>query len=129
MKNQTILVKWEAFLDRYPQLFLTSEQQWMITLANLKQYVASNDQLPQWNSQADKKLAYWVSKQKLQYKMRTFIMKDETISKQWEAFVEENPKLFATIKPLWVETLDSVERYIESNDHLPSNISNDPAVS
>jgi DNA-directed RNA polymerase subunit H (RpoH/RPB5) len=131
MKNQTILAQWEAFLNRYPQLFLTSEEQWMITLANLKQYVACNDQLPQWSSQnvTVKKLAYWVSKQKLQYKMRTFIMKDETISKQWEAFEEENPKLFATIKPPWVAALDSVEQYIESNDHLPFNILNDPTVS
>jgi hypothetical protein len=130
MKNQNIVALWEDFLNRYPQLFLTSEQQWMVTLANLRQYVASNDQLPQWSSRAAtvKKLAYWVSNQKLQYKMRTYIMKDETISKEWEAFVEENPKLFGTIKSPWVATLDSVQQYIESNDHLPS-ISNDSTVS
>ncbi len=146
MKIQDIRAQWEIMISQYSELFLTSSQQWMVTFVNLQRYIAATNHLPLSSSKDPKvkQLASWVSKQKQNYKNQTEIMKNQNIVALWEDFLHRYPQLFltseqqwmimfGTINPPWVETNPLVtivpNIIIESKDHLPSNISNDPMVS
>jgi len=88
MKNKNIRKDWEEFVSKYSVLFMTNEEIWYDTFNKVKVYFEQNNKLP---SCVDKnnyinQLGKWISCQKIRYKQRERIMKNENIRKQWEEF-------------------------------------------
>ena len=96
---------------------------WIEKLELLEKYVIEYSEFP---SQIDKdknikQLGSWLSQQKINYKNKNFIMKNEEIRKQWEEFIEKYIKYFKTYIEKWIEKLNKLEYYIVKNEKLPSS--------
>jgi hypothetical protein len=96
--DQTRRTSWEALVNRYSHLFLTNQQQWIIKLNDLKQYLAANYQLPSQHSKDPtvRQLGLWIKTQKKSYKKEIFIMRDQAIRTHWEAFMNHYPQFLLT---------------------------------
>jgi hypothetical protein len=106
MKNKVIRKRWEVFMNHYPRMFLSNDQQWLETLNDLKRYVASNGRLPSQHSKdaTTRFLGQWIITQKVKYKKHTFIMKNPAIRALWEAFLAENVPHTVSSEQLSVDT-------------------------
>ena len=130
MNTPMIRDRWETLISKYPNLFKPIDQQWIETLTQLQQYIATNDSLPSSMSKDPivKQLGNWVNNQKQNYKKQIGIMKDNTIMNQWETLMTNNPRLFQTNEDQWLETLEELYIYITTHESLPSQKSKDPTV-
>jgi len=68
-----------------------------------------------------KQLGNWIITQKKNYKNKTEIMKNETIRKQWNEFIEKYKKYFLNNDEIWLTNLKLVEDYIIENNKKPSS--------
>jgi hypothetical protein len=127
MNHQRIRLQWEVFVSCYAQFFLTNEQQWLVWLDNLKEYMRSSDQLPSQHSSnpSVKQLGQWVSNQRKNYKKQSLVMKGKIIRAHWEAFMSLYPHLFLTTEQQWMKMFEDLKKYIVSNRILPQSNSKD----
>jgi superfamily II DNA or RNA helicase len=122
MENNVIIKEWENFVEKYSTLFMTGEEKWLEKLREVEKYIQKYNKIP---SQADKEtdviiLANWICMQKIKYKERKEIMKNEEIKIIWEDFIEKYQELFMTPNEVWLNKLRKVEEYIQTNQRLPS---------
>ncbi len=91
MKDATIRVKWEAFVEEYKVYFLSNEEEWDLNLQEVKAYIDKEKKRPSSISKDEKtkQLGKWISNQQKNYAKRKHIMKEATIRVKWEAFVED----------------------------------------
>ena len=122
MKEESIRIKWEDFMNTYSHLFMSKDEMWNDTLEKLRMYIETNDKLP---SSTDKnkdikQIGKWISTQKENYSKKECIMKQENIRNKWEGFVNTYSYLFMSNDEKWNDTLEKVKMYIETNNKLPS---------
>ena len=91
MKDEEIKKIWEEFINKYKKYFLSNDEEWLIKLKLVENYIVENDKRPsQYDKNIDIKiLSRWIGTQKSNYKNNEQIMKDETIRKQWEEFTKK----------------------------------------
>jgi superfamily II DNA or RNA helicase/crotonobetainyl-CoA:carnitine CoA-transferase CaiB-like acyl-CoA transferase len=96
MKNKSIREKWEEFVKKYESLFMSKEEEWLLTLQKSDFYIAENGKRPSQTAKDPiiKTLGLWIGTQQTNYKKREWIMKDETIREKWEEFVKKYQHLF-----------------------------------
>jgi hypothetical protein len=121
MENNVIIKEWENFVEKYSTLFMTGEEKWLEKLREVEKYIQKYNKIP---SQADKEtdviiLAKWICMQKIKYKKRKEIMKNEEIKIIWEDFIEKYQELFMTPNEVWLDKLRNVEEYIQKYKKLP----------
>ena len=94
MKNEEIYNKWTEFINdpKYKQYLMSNEESWNESLSQVKKYIDENSKIP---SQHDKdknikQLGSWISNQKLNYKNKNKIMKNEEIYNKWTEFINDN---------------------------------------
>eukprot|EP00966_Prymnesium_polylepis_P212300 4917729-Prymnesium_polylepis.1 len=91
MKEESIRKRWEEFVEEYKVYFLSNEEEWEMNLEALKAYIDKQKKRPSNGSKDEttKKLGLWINTQQTNYSKREQIMKEESIRKKWEEFVEE----------------------------------------
>ena len=96
MKEESIRIKWEDFMNTYPHLFMSNDERWNDALENAKLYIETNNKLPsQHNKNKDiKQLGKWILHQKKNYSKKEQIMKQENIRNIWEDFISTYSHLF-----------------------------------
>jgi superfamily II DNA or RNA helicase len=130
MRDNKITTLWEAFMNRYPALFLSRQDEWKARLEQVKKFVNKNERLPSKESSdvEEKKLGHWVSNQKINYSSvqneSQHIMRDNEIATLWEAFMNRYPALFLTNEEEWKARLEQVEEFVVENRRLPSQTDN-----
>ena len=79
------------FLQNISIRILTHTQKWESILESVKAYIDKEKKRPSTKSKEEttKKLGQWIDNQKKNYSKREQIMKEESIRKKWEEFVEE----------------------------------------
>lgn len=130
-KNRGILKEkgpresWNEFIHSYSKYLLTYEQEWFLTLEELKIFIKLYGRKPSRNSKdpKEKRLAAWINTNNLNLKKNQKIMKNEEIRQTWINFKVQNNLL--TVKELWVNSLDELEEYIKTNDKRPNKRSKD----
>jgi hypothetical protein len=99
MKDETIRAEYESFHAKFPQLFMTNEEEWRLNLRLTETYIRENGKRP---SQTDKneeikQIGQWLSRQQTNYTNKTKIMKDAIIRAEYEAFRATFPQHFPLI--------------------------------
>ena len=91
MKEESTRKKWEEFVEEYRVYFLSNEEEWEMNLEAVKAYIDKEKKRPSTMSKDDttKKLGQWICTQQTNYSKRECIMKEESVRKKWEEFVEE----------------------------------------
>ena len=91
MKEESIRKKWEECVEVYKVYFLSKEEEWEMILEKVKAYIDKEKKRPSSTSKDEttKKLGNWTGNQKMNYSKREQIMKEESIRKKWEEFVDE----------------------------------------
>ena len=93
MKNENIREQWEEFIDKYPEYFISNEENWNDHLKLVEKYINDNKKTPSTHDKNKdiKVLGKWLSHQQQNYKKNEYNMTNENIRKQWEEF-KENTK-------------------------------------
>ena len=78
---------------KYKEYFMGNEEKWYENLEKVKEFMGSNNKRPSRSCKNEdgKMIAEWINTQLNNYKENKCIMKDETIKKAWEEFIN-NPK-------------------------------------
>ena len=99
MKDETIRKHWEDFVEKYKQYFLSNNEQWFNSLNQVEDYIIKNNKRPSSESKdiKIKKLGKWIDHQLSNYKKNEKSMKDKTIKKYWENFIEKYKQYFVSI--------------------------------
>ena len=92
MKDNNIKIKWEQFINKYNEYFLSNENAWYNNLEKINTYIIQNNCKPsRYNKNLNiKKLAIWFDRQKINYKYHKSIMKNDKIRLKWEQFIKKN---------------------------------------
>jgi superfamily II DNA or RNA helicase len=122
MNNDEIRKLWEEIVNKYQEVFKTTEEIWKDNLNNLKEYINIHNKLPTSCNQDEtiKSLGLWVRNQSKNYNKKQYIMKNYEIRTLWEEFMKENNKLFLNNEELWIENKHKVEEYIRHHNKLPA---------
>jgi DNA-directed RNA polymerase subunit H (RpoH/RPB5) len=122
MNNDEIRKLWEEFVNKYQEVFKTTEEIWKDNLNNLKEYINIHNKLPTSCNQDEtiKSLGLWTRNQAKNYDNKQYIMKNEVIQTLWEEFMKDNNKLFLNNEESWIENKNKVEEYIRLHNKLPA---------
>jgi hypothetical protein len=125
MKNNEIYNKWSEFINDYNEYFLSKENIWINKLEKIKEYININKNIPSYgNKNKDiKQLGTWLSQQKINYKNKTDIMKNEEIYNKWTEFINDKQykDFLLTNKEKWYEIFNKLIDYININKNTPSH--------
>ena len=91
MKNKEIYNLWTEFINdyKYKIYFMSNEDIWIETLDELKHYINVNNKKPSHIDKSLKKLYNFINTQKLNYKNKEYIMKNEEIYNKWTEFIND----------------------------------------
>jgi superfamily II DNA or RNA helicase len=130
MNNEEIRIEWKTFIDKYPHLFLSNEENWFENKNKVEEYIQQHDKLPSCHIKDTniKSLGCWISDQKKNYKKRGYIMNNKEIRIEWESLIEKYPHLFLSNEEIWFENKNKVEEYIQQHNELPSENSKDTNI-
>jgi len=126
MTNEKIYNEWTSFINdsNYKIYIQSNEDNWIETLNQIKLYIDTNNKRP---SEKDKnveikQLGSWITNQLQNYKNKEHIMKDEKIYNEWTSFINDsNYKIYIqSNEDNWIETLNQVKLYINTNKKRPS---------
>jgi superfamily II DNA or RNA helicase len=127
MNEESIRKKWEEFVEEYKVHFFSNEEEWEMNLEAVKAYIDKEKKRPSPHSidETTKKLGKWIGTQQTNYSKRKDIMKEESIRKKWEEFVEEYNVYFLSNEEEWEINLEAVKAYIDKEKKRPSTLSKD----
>jgi len=132
MKNENIRKLWENFIDYYRQYFLDNEEIWKLNLNECKQFINKNKKKPYGfgNDKNIRKLGLFLSNQNKNYKLKIYSMKNENIIKMWEEFINDikYKKYIQSYYDSWLDTLNSIKKYINLHKKRPSGVSKDKEI-
>ena len=120
--NKKIRKYYEAFIEKYKEYFISNHEKWYNKLKKLEEYIIENNKRP---SKIDKNeeikyLGVWLGTQIQNYKNNKYIMQDENIIKEYEAFIKKYKKYFLSNEQELYYKLKLVEDYIIANNKTPS---------
>ena len=128
MLNLQIKNQWIEFInnDKYKIYFQSQEDNFIINLSKLKDYINNNNKLPS-NSSKDNNLKYlarWIRTQKSNYEKKKYIMLNLQIKNQWIEFINDAQykEHFLSQYDRFVFDLNKLKLYIDTNKKRPSKI-------
>ncbi len=125
---------WEEFIfcEKYNIYFFDNETIWITNLELVKKLLDKNKKRP---SKADKdleikKIGIWLERQFMNYNNKLQIMKNNEILNMWENFINDNKYniYFTDNKTNWINNLNKIKKYIDTNNEKPSQYSNDNEI-
>ena len=122
---------WEAFMEKYPHLFLSEEEKFRARLTELEEYIMREGKRPSCSSKdkAVKSLGQFIGEQKVIYKKKKHAMKEgKPQRKLWEAFMERYPQYFLSDEEEYMSKLAELEEYIKKEGKRSVESSKDKAV-
>ena len=118
MKNIEIYNIYTKFINEYKKYFISNEENWINTLEQLKIYINTNKEMPKKSN--NKILNKWCSHQQYNYKNKKDIMKNIEIYNIYTKFIDKYKKYFETNKEQWINTLEKVKNFIDTNNERPT---------
>jgi hypothetical protein len=130
MKDASIRLLYEEFVEQYKQYFTSSEESWKDNLEKIKKYIDENEKTPSY-SDKDKEIkssGKWLSTQQTQYKRKIYIMKDASIRLLYEEFLEQYKQYTMSSEESWKDNLEKTKKYIDENEKTPSQNDKDKEI-
>jgi superfamily II DNA or RNA helicase len=132
MNSENIIKIWEKFMCDYRQYFLDNEEIWKLKLNECKQFIDKNKKKPYGHGKDKniRKLGIFLSNQNKNYKLKIYSMKNENIIKMWEEFSNDikYKKYIQSYYDSWLDTLNSIKKYINLHKKRPSGVSKDKEI-
>ena len=130
MKNETIKKECGIFIEKYKEYFLSNDEEWYYKLKLVEEYIKENKKKPSYDNKNKeiKQLYKWLHHQQQNYKNNQDIMKDETIRKEYEAFIEKYKEYFISNYEVWYDKLKLAEKYIIENKKKVSRYDKNPEI-
>ncbi len=122
-------LKYELIFDSIGEL-KNIEEIWEKKLEEVKKYIGENKKRPS-STDKDKqikKLGGWLVHQKIYYKTREYIMKNDIIYNKFKNFLEIYKEYFPSNEEVWNNNLKLVIQYIDMNQKLPSGYDKDKEI-
>jgi len=126
MKNDDVYNKWTKFINnpQYREYFQSNEEQWNEQLQKVIDYIDENKKLPNDhdNNNNIKQMGIWIVSQKINYKKKTNIMKNDDIYNKWCELIN-NPQYceyFQSNEEHWNVKLQRAVKYIDDNKKKPN---------
>jgi hypothetical protein len=84
--------QWHISLEEVKEYFLSNEKQWYISLQEVKEYIDVTKKRPSVTNRIKEIKAFckWISHQQTNHQIKQDIMKDEEIRKKWSDFVSDD---------------------------------------
>ncbi len=123
MKYSKIREDWFQFTQKYPKLFMSTEEQWKSKLQEAELYIEQNKNLPSLTDKDEniKSLAKWLYRQNENYKDRKKSLEIAELLQLWEQFIAKHRfRRFMTPEEYWLTQLNHLEQFILKNHRLPS---------
>jgi hypothetical protein len=130
MQDNTIRQQWDAFTNKYQTFFMSNEEVWNNSMNQVEDYIQIHNKLPS-STDKDKnikQLGMWIGTQKHNYNKQHYIMQDNTIRQQWEAFTNKYQTFFMSNEEVWNNSKNQVEDYIQIHNKLPSQHDKDKNI-
>lgn len=140
MKNPEINKKWKEFIDKYKHLFghnlpsLFDLNKWNEMFLKFRNCVNDNNIIPFPGHELTgiHKLGQWKEKTNSIFKHKSGVMKDETIYKTWDTFINsdlykkafENNKIIRSFELFMIEYKKVVD-FEKENNYIPKSCSSD----
>ena len=123
MLNENIYDIWTTFINEYKKYFISDEEEWIIKLNELKQYIDIKYKTP--TRIENKKIYVWTQYQKYNYKRKLQNMSQEKYYNLWNEFITSDtykkyfiPKSYISE---WKHKLEKVKQYVDNNNKRLSN--------
>lgn len=118
------------FINTLTIRILTNVDKWKENLDAVRTYMKDEKKRPSEISNDDvvRKLAKWIKNQQHHYVHKERIMKNETISQEWETFVKEFQQYFLSVNEKWYRNLDAVKTYMKDEKKRPSEKSKNDTI-
>jgi hypothetical protein len=128
MKDINIRNIWKNFTinKKYKKYFLSSEDEWLMNLEEVKKYIEKNNKKPNENDK-NKEIKYygqWLVNQKKNYTYNINIFKNnKNIKNIWIEFINNNKykKFFKIESNIWIIKFNEIKKYINENNKIPSS--------
>ncbi len=126
MENKNIREKYEQFIKEYERFFISNEDIWKSKLKLCIDYIEKYNKAPLTYSKDNETryLANWIHDQNYSYKNNKYIMKNITIKKLYEDFINKYKIHLLNNIETWKYKLNKLEIYIKENNKLPSKNDN-----
>ena len=134
MKDETIYKLWTEFIndEKYKKYFLSQYDTFINNLNELKLYIDTHNQRPSQHNKDKtiKSMGKWIGTCQNNYTKKDRNMKDETIRKLWEDFInnEKYKKYFLSQYDSFVFNLNELKLYIDTHNKRPSKESKDKTI-
>ena len=103
-------LKFEEFINRYPNLFITNETKWFDKLNYVKTYINEKQEIPKID---------WLNVQTSLSKKRLKIFKNDNIFNAWNIFVIENKEFLQNDEATWENKYNLLNSFVEKEKRLP----------
>ncbi len=119
---------WQAFMEKYPNLFANFDDRWRQTFENVRAFVVQHGKLPSQFSKdpVKKKWGKWIVNQNVNFKQNKEAMSDPDKRSLWQAFMKKYPTLFANFDARWTQSLADVRTFVVQYGKLPFRHAKDP---
>ena len=131
MLNLQIKTYWIDFINnnKYKIYFQSQEDNFIINLNKIKEYIDNNNKLPS-NSSKDnnfKYLACWIQTQKSNYKKNKYIMLNLEIKTKWKEFINDDKYkiYFQSQEDNFKMKINEIKEYINKHNKRPSHSNKD----
>ena len=122
MINENLRKVFSEFLNEYKKYFTSSEEHWQTNLDEIKIYMDTYKKRPSHSDANEnaKTMSTWISNQLKNYDMKRHIMKNSNIRKIFEEFLDKYKTYIISYETQWKNTLDQIEKYIDTHNIKPS---------
>jgi superfamily II DNA or RNA helicase len=96
---------------------------WKKNLNELKEFIKTKKPNAKSKDETERKLGKWLELQVFSFKHNQNIMKVPEIKELWNEFTSENKNLFVSNNETWSINLNKLEKFILSNNRLPTQSS------
>ena len=129
MTDLVIQSKFDSFIERYSDLFLSDEEIWNNNLQKTIDFIDENGKRPNSNSKipSEKFLGQWICNQLNSRDKCIQIMSNSMIRDKWDEFVRTYSELFLSNEEIWNNNLQKTIDFIEENGRRPIQKSKIPS--
>jgi superfamily II DNA or RNA helicase len=125
MKNENIKIKWEEFIDKYKEKFLSNEKICENNLQKVENFINENNKRPSCMSKNndEKILGEFIRTQIKNYNKNQYIMKNKKIRIKFKKFIEKYNHYFLSNEKNWENNLQKCIDFINENNKRPNSTS------
>jgi superfamily II DNA or RNA helicase len=130
MKESHIRKKFEEFVKKYNCYLLSKTEIWQQNLENVQKFIEENDRRPSSTAtnEDEKYIGIWLVSNLQNYKNSNKSMNDDNQKKLWIEFYDKYKIYLLPESEKWFCIIDLVEKYINENNELPPENSNNKKI-